>query len=205
LIPTPIWRAYFSPFVISVVLFTAALYSELTPNVRRQARLALWVCALAIVAINIRADMGRIGATFEPDRWMGEEIHRRGQLLRSAVPQDARGRPVATLSPVYALEAGLPIYPELATGQFAFRIGGLLSSEEIRLYRTASTATLESLLDREPPSAVFIGFADGQDSSLVEYARKRGFVKHTVVPRRADVWVSRSERNRLESRSEISE
>ena len=189
LIPTPIWRSYLSPFVISVVLFAAALYSELAPGVRRSARVILWICVLVLVMVNARDDAGRLGVCFKPEKWMGEEIHRRGQIVRSVVPDEQRHRPVATLSLVYALEAGLPIYPELATGQFAYRIGGLLSEEEMNRYHTASARTIEALLDESPPSTIFVGFANDLDSTLSDYARDRGYEKHTVVTDRAHVYV----------------
>ncbi len=37
---------------------------------------------------------------------------------------------LATVSPVYAIESGLGIYPELSTGSFVLRIGDLLSEEQ---------------------------------------------------------------------------
>lgn len=190
-IPTPIWRSYLSPFVIAVTLFLAALYSELTPGGRRPARLILWIGAAVLLLANAKGDVDRIGVCFEPAKWMGEEIHKRGQIVRSVVPDDERQRPVAALSPVYALEAGLPIYPELATGQFAYRIGGLLSDEEISRYRTTSARTIAALLDKSPPSAVFVGFATDLDSTLARYAESHGYRKHTVVTDRAYVYSAR--------------
>ncbi len=188
MIPTPIWRSYLSPFVISVALFIAALYSELTPGGKRPARLIVWIGVAVLLLANAKSDAGRLGVCFKPDQWMGEEIHKRGQIVRSVVSEDQRHRPVATLSLVYALEAGLPIYPELATGQFAYRIGGLLSDVEISRYHTASAGTIAALLDESPPSAVFVGFATDLDSTLARYAETHGYQKHTVVTKRAYVY-----------------
>lgn len=188
LIPTPIWRSYLSPFVISVVLFASALYSELTSSGKRPARVVLWICVAILLLVNTRDDARRMSVCFEPNKWMGEEIHRRGQIVRSVVPDDERHKPVATLSSVYALEAGLPIYPELATGQFAYRIGGLLSEKEMNRYHTVSAETIASLLDDTPPSTIFVGFATELDSTLARYAERTGYKKHTVVTDRAHVY-----------------
>ena len=43
--------------------------------------------------------------------------------------QNKHGK-IATLSPLYAIEANLPIYHELATGPFLYRVGDLLRPEQ---------------------------------------------------------------------------
>ncbi|MEJ2721876.1 MAG: hypothetical protein P8181_12165, partial [bacterium] len=165
-------------FVVALVLFVGVLYWELDPPGKRALRLLAWSGTLLLVAMNGTRDFQRGRALFEPQRWTGVELHDDAVVLRSLIPVEDRNRPVATLSPLMALEAGLPIYKELATGQFAYRIGELLSADEQARFRTTSPQRLPELLSLSPPSAVLVGGAGDLDSSLVHFAQKSGFTEY---------------------------
>ncbi|UCG52997.1 MAG: glycosyltransferase family 39 protein, partial [Candidatus Latescibacterota bacterium] len=189
MIPTPIWRSYLSPFVISIVLLIGVLYRHLAPSAKRAARTVVWSSMILLLALNGFRDIRLTSACFKPDRWTGTKIHNNALALRSIIPEDQRAQPVATLSPLFALEAGLPIYKELASGPFAYRIGGLLSSDDLGRYQTTSAQDLEVLLNESPPSAILVGFGAELDSSLITYAEERGFRRHDNVFERAVVYV----------------
>jgi hypothetical protein len=118
------------------------------------------------------------------DVWAGAAAAATGQGIRGEIERtapgglpldaDARTR-VATLSPVYALEGGLEIYRELATGSFVFRIGDLLSDAERARYVATSFTTLAALLDADPPAAILIGDEGDSELPLLEYAESRGY------------------------------
>ena len=60
-----------------------------------------------------------------PDRLTPARLsHGAEALARLAAPDGIATGPVATLSPLYPLQAGLPIYPEFASGPFAWRVAG---------------------------------------------------------------------------------
>jgi hypothetical protein len=62
-----------------------------------------------------------------------------------------------TLGPLYALEGGLDIYPELACGDIVYRVADSLSAEERALTHTVGLATLAPLLREHPPAVVILG------------------------------------------------
>jgi hypothetical protein len=71
---------------------------------------------------------------------------------------------ILTLAPLYALEGGCDIYPELAAGPFVYRIAGYLSESDRRLTKTANVEELNTLVQNCPPSAAILG----AESELLE-------------------------------------
>ena len=84
---------------------------------------------------------------------------------------------VATLSPIYCVEAGLPFYLELAGGRFPYDVGDKLSQTELLKYRATSPKQLTELLEQDPPAAVLVGFG-GQDNDFA----KEFVTKHSYLP-----------------------
>jgi hypothetical protein len=82
---------------------------------------------------------------------------------------DVQG-PIATLSPIFAIEANLPVYPQFSTGPFLFRVGDLLTAEQRKHFVGTSRATVAELLDSDPPAAILAGFEKELDGPLIEYA-----------------------------------
>jgi len=67
----------------------------------------------------------------------------------------------------------LPIYPELSTGAFLYRVGDLIPEKKRDGYVGTSPASLHALLDRDPPTAILVGFEADLDASFVSYAEER--------------------------------
>jgi hypothetical protein len=82
---------------------------------------------------------------------------------------------VATTHPIYVLEAGLRLYPELGAAEFAWRSGSLLSPEQRERFRLASGETLESLLRERPPAAILIETRAPWDGPLLDWAQEKGW------------------------------
>ena len=97
------------------------------------------------------------------------------EVLQENQPQ-ANGK-VATLSPLFAVEAGLPIYPELASGPFLYRVGDLLSAEQRNHFVGTSPATIHDLFEKDPPAAILTGFEGELDQPLVVFALAKGYKK----------------------------
>ena len=83
--------------------------------------------------------------------------------------------PVATLSPLYPLQAGLPLYPEFATGPFAWRVAGVISPELRASYVMAGPGDLARLFAARPPAAILTGFDPVLEAPLEDYARGHGY------------------------------
>lgn len=189
IVPTPIWRGYLSPFVVFVTLAASAFYAYLARRRRRAVLALVWAAAAFLAARNAPADFRRAVESSKVESWTGSWIHRNALALKSIVPESERARPVATLSPLYALEAGLPVYRELATGEFAYRIGDRLSVEDSRRYRITSRRDLTGLLDRSPPSAIVTGFSGDLEEPLATYARERGYTRVENIVDGGEVFV----------------
>jgi hypothetical protein len=108
--------------------------------------------------------------------WTGVSVHRIALRMKNHIPVPIRdqGR-IATLSPIFAIEAGLPIYHELATGPFLFRIGDLLSDGERTKYIGTSQRSLGRLLESRPPAAILVGFVGDLERPFVAYAEKNNY------------------------------
>ena len=113
-----------------------------------------------------------------PDRWTGNTVHEAGRQIAGAT--GSPGGVLATLSPVYALEGGMRVYPALATGPLVYRVGELIPAADRRYYRMVSPRTIGNLLDAAPPAAILTGFEGDLDASLTAYARRHGYVERRL-------------------------
>ena len=79
---------------------------------------------------------------------------------------------VATLAPVYPLEGGLEVYPELATGPFAYRTADITAPELAKYYRMTSPTRIGALFDADPPAALLLGFDRALEAPMLAYANR---------------------------------
>jgi hypothetical protein len=117
------------------------------------------------------------GKLLDTYSWTGVSIHRAAERVRKYMGQTGGDGKVATLSPLYALEGGLPIYKELATGPFLYRVGDLIPEDKMALTPGTSPRRLHALFEKDPPWAIFVGFEDYLDLPFIEYAEKNNYIK----------------------------
>ncbi|GIV75676.1 MAG: hypothetical protein KatS3mg050_0070 [Litorilinea sp.] len=179
--PSPLFPQYFAMPVPFLLLTLAALQGQLLPSQQDiLRRLALVVAAISVLIILPR-HTGALHNALDPEKaWSGVAAHDiayaiRGHLVQAGHLDGEASPKVATLSPVYAIEARLDIYPELATGSFVYRIGDLLSPAERERYVATSLSTLHQLLDSDPPAAILITEEGELETPLLEYAQSRGY------------------------------
>ncbi|BDA82944.1 hypothetical protein Sa4125_04860 [Aureimonas sp. SA4125] len=175
LMPTPSFPQYFAPLFVCLPLALALLAAELSPEGRdRAAAVLLAASAVAFLAQAPRL-VQHVGTLVRPDRWAVAKVHAAGddiaQRLRDAGLQ---GR-VATLAPLYPLEGGLPVYPELATGIFAYRTAAITPPTLAKYYRMVSPAGIPAILDAEPPAAFLLGFEQTLEKPFLDYALSHGY------------------------------
>jgi hypothetical protein len=180
-VPRPLFPQYFAMPVPFLLLWIAEIYAGLTAADRRLLRafgVAAAVVGMLAVLPRHTGSLRRWAAG--EDRWSGIESVATSQEIRRLLAErgtlhEPAPALVATLSPVAALESGLPFYPELATGSFVYRIGDLLTPEERVHYIATSPTTLSALLDAHPPAAIFIGEEGALEQPLLDYAQSRGY------------------------------
>ena len=107
--------------------------------------------------------------------WSGLKIHSAAQEIQDELRQRDKNGKLATLAPLYAIEADIPIYPELATGPFLYRVGDLLDAEQREKFIAVSPETIAKFFDSDPPDAIFVGFEDTLDFSLEQYAQAHDY------------------------------
>ena len=170
LLPKPSFPQYFAMPVSCLFLllpYSCALQrvKVLTMALSR----VLFALVLVSVAYNGRGAIHRLA---ERSGWSGLRVHDIAMSIRSAVQDNGLGRSgkIATLSPIFVVEANLPIYSELSTGPFLYRVGDLLSPEERDRFVGTSPSSIGDLLDEDPPAAIIVGFEGDLDRPLKEYA-----------------------------------
>ncbi|HXF61980.1 MAG TPA: hypothetical protein VNK95_10195 [Caldilineaceae bacterium] len=177
--PRPLFPQYFAMPVPFLLLWVAELAPGLPAPSRRLLRAFGVVIAVAGILAVLPRHTGSLRRLAAGEPWAGTVAIRESQTLRRWLDERGPVRNgtawIATLSPVVALESGLPFYPELATGSFVYRIGDLLTPEERARYVATSPTALPALLDAHPPAAIFIGEEGELEQPLLDYAERHGY------------------------------
>lgn len=197
--PSPIFAQYFAMPIPFLLLWMAELYGAMAQYERWVLARLTVICALVgILAVLPRhtSAISRLIAAKEP--WSGIAAVDEARRIRSSLAaaqddlssQGEAGLPyLATLSPVLALEAGIPFYPELATGAFLLRVGDMLSPAERTRYSATSPTTLAALLDANPPGAILIGEEGNEEIPLRQYAETHGYVRADFALHSGELWL----------------
>ena len=117
--------------------------------------------------------------------WFPNRIARIGAQIREHSP---RG-PIFTLAPIYPIEGGLRIYPEFATGPFAWKSARFVSPERRSQLHLIVPDDLEAFLATKPPGAILTGVEEpALEKPLVEYSRAHQFIPVSLGKERA-LWL----------------
>lgn len=154
---------------------------------------------LLLIAGGIAAFLSRspyqagLEIVFSPREWYPNKLHARGQWVRTLVNADERqANAVLTVAPVIPLEGGVAIYPELATGPFAWRVAPLLSVAERQRYHLFTPDELKAQISATPPRALLVGLENDDaelEQGLVAWAESRGYVP-LALPDEGTLWVA---------------
>jgi hypothetical protein len=178
--PSPSWRQYLAlPLPYAILLF-CCLWRMAGPRAQGSLRALVW----AAVILSLPGSGIAQGIRHRPPvaDWPPIRIHAEAHRLADLLREGAASGRIATLRPLFAVEAGLGIYPELATGPFGYRMGDLLTAADRARFVLTSPETVAALLDRDPPAAVLVGFyPERLDGPLRRYAESRCYER--VDPR----------------------
>ncbi len=107
------------------------------------------------------------------EEWLSSKAAVFGAELRQLVP---RGR-ILTLAPAWPIAGGLRIYPEFATGPFAWRSARYVPEQRRAEYHFVGPDDLDTFLTPEPPGGILTGVEDDNlEAPLIDYARHNGFL-----------------------------
>ena len=180
-LPTPGFsQHYIAPLVVlpilAALMFARVPWSkhDYTRPVLAAASLLCVLTALPWLTPELRTTLG-VGAS-TPQR-----MNAGGNALAATMTEHGivNGK-VATFLPIYPLEAGLDVYPELATGQFAYRIAPHTEPELAQHYVMAGPEQITSLFDTEPPAALLLGYEPKLEKPLLDYAIAHGYREVSV-------------------------
>jgi 4-amino-4-deoxy-L-arabinose transferase-like glycosyltransferase len=187
LLPTPAWDQYYAaaiPFaILAVVLGLARL-------VRRFPAQSGWFLAIflqLVILANVYqwGDYRRMTFLLHPEAWRPLIFHELGLQ----VSELSQGGAVLTLAPLYPLEGGASIYPEFATGPFAWRTAPWLTPPERSRFKLISEQDLGQYLQTQPPAAILVGYEPGLDDPLIDYALAHGYGWVELTPENG-LWLS---------------
>lgn len=172
MIPTPSTLQYYAmPVSFLLVLLVYALPFE-TLQISVWRRKLLVTLVLPCLAYTGPVFLRAIPDLMHRDQWSGLHVHDvateiRKTLIDSGVSSSGK---IATLSPLYAVEAGFQIYGQLSTGPFLYRIGESLTPEQRRHFVATSRESIGDVLEEDPPVAIIVGLEGPLDTPLVRYA-----------------------------------
>jgi hypothetical protein len=178
-IPTPSFPQYFAPPLICLPLVLTLLFGRLSSEAQLRVRPALLAATIVVLAIEAPRFGQYLGTAVHPGRWTVTRAHDAGVVIAQRIAAAGASGKVATISPIYPLEGGLEVYPELATGPFAYRTADITEPALAAFYRMTSPSKIGALFDNDPPAALLLGFDEVLEMPMLAYARRNGYVPST--------------------------
>ena len=180
---TPVWPQYLSLPVPYLLLLIGALRARARPGGRLLLTGLALVCFLA--CMRPPAMYHRIHDALDSKNWIASQVQEGSENIRRILESKKLTGRVATLQPLWAIEAGLPIYEEFATGPFIFAVGDRMNDRQRERVVGTSPKYLEELFGKEPPAAILTGFYGRdilwEETALTRYARLHGYTPARVV------------------------
>ncbi|WP_419813914.1 hypothetical protein [Glacieibacterium sp.] len=170
-LPRPSFPQYFAPPLPFLLVLLILLIGRQTDAERRSMMPVFAAAAGLTIVLAAPPLLARLPLLARPAAWTGNVVHDTAVAVAAA----AHGRPVATLAPIYALDGGAAVYPELAVGPFVYRVADLIAPDHRRFWRTVSASTLAARLDAQPPGAILVGAEGELDDAFRAYAASRGY------------------------------
>ncbi|MBI5946083.1 MAG: hypothetical protein HY864_17110 [Chloroflexi bacterium] len=169
-LPTPAFHQYFyAPIPITLLgtIFNLIQFNNF-PRIEKNTFLQFILTIIIISTLFGLKDTGIIANTFQAHKmWFPFIVHWRAEKLEFNTSAE---RPILTLNPFYVIEAGRDIYPELATGPFAYRVAHLVNQTERLKYKLIDSSDLVNLLSQNPPAGILIGRDPELESEMEDYA-----------------------------------
>lgn len=175
-IPPTMWQQYLAipvPFIVIGFAYPLASLRRGAEKPEGEGRyvLAAWLVGIGALVAVVASPvvLYRSLAMLAPEHWTPIQLHKTSQEMAAKVPEP---RLILTLGPLYALEGGCDIYPELSCGSIVYRIADLMSPEERQITHTVGPKTLNEMLATRPPAAVITGVEPSYFSFLEDPLRQ---------------------------------
>jgi len=182
--PTPLWHQYFfapMPFLLVGILYGLNYWPDEKgrPTITRLFLLFAVVSVAFGPFVQSREDLPLL---FQVNQWFPMTMHQVATEVAHELAATAETNPTATnvltLAPLYAIEAGAPIYPQFVTGPFAWRVSHLLSPTERQKQKIISPSELATLVEQEAPAVILLTNKRNDEAAeqpLAQAAQQLGF------------------------------
>jgi hypothetical protein len=173
---TPIWFQYFAMPIPYLLILTGCWYNALSSR-RTYAVRILVISIVLLVSIIFGGNklFSYIKKYKSIHEWTSVKIHNAAIQIRNTIGTVKKGEKIATLSPLYAIEAGLEIYLEFASGPFQYRVGDFITAKQRKGYVSTSQKTLHTFFEQDPPKAIIVGHEGDLDQPFIAYAQKNNY------------------------------
>jgi hypothetical protein len=144
------------PFIIISfaypLLYLRKLGTKSPYRLFRIVKIVVIACTFSAVASN-PFSLLRISRILRPQSWIPMKVH---QISEEVAQKSKEPKLVVTLAPLYALESGCEIYPELSSGWEGCKIASALPASKRAVTNTLSPKTFRKMLEERPPSGIVI-------------------------------------------------
>ncbi len=185
---TPSQPQYFYPLFPLALLAIVEAFAAWPTALQAGGVYAYWLGSVTTLLVATPVYLAGQMTLWAPSEWLPNRIHAYGGQI-SRLVGDGR---VLTLAPLYPLEGGASIYPEFATGPFAWRVAPLLSTEARTRFHVVGADDLAVLLADAPARAILTGVEDDDarlEQPLVAYAQAHNFVP-APLPDKSTLWLA---------------
>ena len=168
----------FTPLIALAIAYATRLWTRSTPRLQLSLLALATLIAVSPINANSRKAPGGVLA-YRSVVWMLDPWNWFTTRLRSDYGED-RGTGVTgkylTLAPIGILECKGRIYPEFATGPFAWRAAALIPPEKRAKLGFIAPEDLPRFLDADPPAAIVTGVEDpALEKPFIDYAESHHF------------------------------
>lgn len=180
-LPTPAFPQYFTTALPFALMLIALLHGSLDADGRNLARPFLVAALVMAALIGTPILLSTAPKAVNVARWTGFQVHRDALDMAKLANGGGQRASMATLSPVYALEGKLKVYPALAMGPFVYRASAWIpAGERVHYAHLTSPATVDAMLESAPPAAILTGQEGTLDAPLAAFAVAHGYVAHPI-------------------------
>ena len=192
LLATPSWYQYYFVLVPFLLLFSVNVLSRSSKQT---------LSSVAILPVVLFASISLVygvSKSYNPilrvitktESIIPIKVNDQSEILRNYVDSKQEKGKVLTLSPIFAVNAKLPIFEEFVTGPFAWRVSHLLS-EEVALSRGLPIRSkIKVFVQQNMPSVILTGKEKIRlERPLISAARELGY-KKVKTPSKITLWLS---------------
>jgi len=189
--PSPPQYQYYFVALPFLILFALYAFADLrVPALASAGRLLLGVIALvSVIGGALPLGPATARALLSPRAWPAVRVQVEAEQIHSMVGSQSNRGPVLTLSPAYAVSAGLPIYKEFVTVPFAWRVSGLVDPSVAAARHLPTLAGVGELIRSTRPRAILTGREEAVLEAPLNRAAEQAGYRRFVTPAGIVVWL----------------